>query len=61
MIGFCTLYVASTSSCQNVVLPDVTVYTTYAAQIASIQSGDSATKYCYCNANIDAMYSETVV
>lgn len=61
MIGFCTLYVASTSSCQNVVLPDVTVYTTYTSQIASIQNGDSSTKYCYCNANLDAMYTETEV
>jgi hypothetical protein len=38
MIGFCTLYVASTSSCSGVVLPDTTIYTTYASQIAFVKT-----------------------
>jgi hypothetical protein len=61
MIGFCTLYVASTSSCQNVVLPDTTIYLTYASQIAVVQNQGESAKFCYCNNNIDVMYTDTTV
>jgi hypothetical protein len=61
MIGFCTLYVASTSSCSGITMPDINVYTTYASQIAIVTPQGETAKYCYCNANIDAMYTDTDV
>lgn len=61
MIGFCTLYVASTSSCSGITLPDASIYTTYASQIAIVTPQGQTAKYCYCNANIDAMYTEATV
>ncbi len=61
MIGFCTLYVASTSSCAGITLPDTSIYTTYASQINIVTPQGDTAKYCYCNANIDAMYTDATV
>lgn len=61
MIGFCTLYVASTSSCQNIVLPDTATYTTYISQINIVKYQGDTAKFCYCNNNIDAMYTDSDV
>lgn len=62
MIGFCTLYVASTSSCQNYVTPDPTIYTTTAAQIAYVKSqSSSSSTYCYCSANFQSIYTDTTI
>lgn len=61
LIGFCTLYVASTSSCSNITLPDTNIYTSYAAQIAIVSTQGETAKYCYCNSNIDVMYTNSDV
>lgn len=61
LIGFCTLYVASTSSCSNVVLPDTSIYTSYSSQIAIVSTQGETAKYCYCNSNIDVMYTNSDV
>lgn len=58
LIGFCTLYVASTSSCSGVNLPTTG---TYAQQIAIVQTQGGTAKYCYCNNNIDVMYTDATV
>lgn len=61
LIGFCTLYVSSLSSCQGVTLPDTSIYTTYATQIAQVQPQGDTAKFCYCSANFDAIYTDSTV
>lgn len=61
LIGFCTLYVASTSSCANVSLPDTSIYTTYASQITIVSTQGDTAKFCYCNYNFDVMYTDSTV
>lgn len=56
LIGFCTLYVASSANCQGYVQP---TSTGYPAQIAEVQSRNSLSDtFCYCNANLAALYTE---
>ena len=59
LIGLCTLYVSSTSSCQNYNSPTGTV----ANQILAIQNSTNvdANTYCYCNENLASIYTDTVV
>lgn len=59
LIGFCTLYVASTSSCQSYVAPDTS--TSYSSQIAVVSTQGSQAKFCFCNDNIGVMYSDSNV
>jgi hypothetical protein len=61
LIGFCTLYVSSLSSCQGFVQPDTTTYPTYASQIAVVTPQGETAKFCYCSANFDAIYTDSTV
>lgn len=61
LIGFCTLYVASTSSCQSYVAPNTSTYPTYASQIAVVSTQGAQAKFCYCNDNIGVMYTNSDV
>lgn len=61
LIGFCTLYVASTSSCQSYVAPNTSTYPTYSSQIAVVSTQGSQAKFCYCNDNIGVMYTNSDV
>ena len=61
LIGFCTLYVASTSSCQSYVAPNTSIYTTYSSQITYVSTQGSQAKFCYCNDNIGVMYTNSDV
>ena len=55
LIGFCTLYVASSSNCQSYVAPTGTTTT---AQINEISArGTDSAKFCYCNANLASLYT----
>ena len=57
LIGFCTLYVASSANCQNYVAP---TGATVADQIAAVQARNSdSDKFCYCNANIASLYTDS--
>lgn len=59
LIGFCTLYVASSSNCQKYVAP---TGVTTAAQVAEVSARNSESDtFCYCNANIASIYSDSVV
>jgi hypothetical protein len=42
-------------------MPDTSVYTTYASQIAIVSTQGEIGRYCYCNNNIDAMYTDSTV
>jgi hypothetical protein len=53
LIGICTLYVASTSSCQNVIYPQTT--SLLDTQAATLAGGKAL--FCYCNANLQEMYT----
>lgn len=61
LIGFCTLYVASTSSCQSYVAPNTSTYPIYSSQIAVVSTQGSQAKFCYCNDNIGVMYTNSDV
>lgn len=58
LIGLCTLYVASTSSCQDYTTPTGSV----AAQISTIIARNSdSQKFCYCNENIASLYTDSTI
>jgi len=63
LIGLCTLYVSSTSSCENYNPPTGTI----ANQILAIQGSVNTTMsveaatYCFCNANIASIYTDAAV
>ena len=56
LIGLCTLYVASSSNCQNYVAP---TGATTAIQLALITT--ESDKYCYCNANLAQTYTNAEI
>lgn len=58
LIGLCTLYVATSSNCQNYVAPTGTI----TDQMAEIQTrtGDFEL-FCFCNANLALMYTDATV
>jgi len=57
MIGLCTLYVASTSSCQNIVIPPTIAQND--AMLAYQLGGK--TLFCYCNSHLQEMYTSQAV
>jgi len=58
LIGFCTLYVASTSSCQNYSFSSSG--NTQADTVLIATMGQS-TKFCYCSQNIAEIYSDNYI
>lgn len=58
MIGFCTLYVASTSSCLNYSYVSTGVSAT---DVGAVQLLGETARYCYCNEHLTAMYSDTII
>ena len=59
LIGFCTLYVASSSNCQNYVAPTGATVT---LQIAEVQArGSQSATFCYCNANLAQLYTNAEI
>ena len=59
LIGFCTLYVASSSNCQSYVAPTGATVT---LQIAEIQGrASSSATFCYCNANLAQLYTNAEI
>ena len=59
IIALCMLYVSSTSSCQNVTLPSTSLSTT--DQIAQVKTMDDTAHFCYCNANLANMATDTEI
>lgn len=59
LIGFCTLYVASTSNCQRYIAPSGQTTTIQVAEVKG-RNSESDT-FCYCNANLAAIYTDPVI
>jgi len=59
LIGFCTLYVASSSNCQSYVAPTGATVTLQVAEVKA-RASDSAT-FCYCNANLAQLYTNAEI
>lgn len=57
LIGFCTLYVASLSSCQSYVAPTGANFIIQISQIKALNSEKMT--YCFCSANIASIYTDT--
>jgi len=56
MIGFCTLYVASTSSCQNYIF---TSSGNTQTDVNTVKGMGNSAIFCYCSDNLASIYTDT--